>query len=236
MNGMKLPHLIFIVISILIMESTGHAQPRFQAGWNFALSFPQGQLRDRANKLLPGWGIDLNYAPGGGHILPGLSFVYLKYSEDEVRLIADDGVFDLETRNVLLQWHLSLRYRFTRTSVQPYLEALAGFHYLYTETTVSDPESGVLLGGTINHDDLAFSYGGNAGTLVKLIDGHNREPGSFLHNLQLFLDMRARYVRGGRASYYSGEVILPGTGPAELNLCKSATDMLSGQVGLVVAF
>jgi hypothetical protein len=218
------------------MEFTGHAQPRFQAGWNFAISFPQGHLKDKVQAPLLGWGIDLNYAPGGGHILPGLSFLYQKYGEDEVRLISDEGIFDLETRNVLLQWHLSLRYRFTRSSVQPYLEALAGFHYLYTETTVRDPESGELLGGTINHDDLAFSYGGDAGMMVKLIDGHNRDPGSFLHNVQLFLDLRGRYVWGGRAGYYTGEVILPGTGRTDINLCKSSTDMLSGQAGLVVAF
>jgi hypothetical protein len=236
MNNMKLPHIIFSALAVLIMEFTGHAQPRLQAGWNFTLSFPQGQLKDRVKEPLLGWGIDMNYAPGGGHLLPGLSFVYQKYGEDEVRLISDEGIFDLETRNLLLQWKLSLRYRFTRTSIQPYLETLAGFHYLYTETTVSDPESGALLGGTINHDDLAFSYGVDAGTLVRLIDGHNRKPDSFLHNLQLFLDIRARYVWGGEASYYREEVILPGTGPTELDLCKSATDMLSGQVGLVVAF
>ncbi len=233
---MKLRFISFTVFLLLARVSVSYSQPNFQAGWNFALSFPGSDLQKKVNGPLPGWGLDFNYAIKGGHFLPGLSFVYLRFGDEDVRLICEDGIFDLETQNVLLQWHISFRYRFTRNAVQPYLEGLAGFHYLYTQTTVSDAETDLQLGGKINHDDLAFSYGAGAGMLVRLYNGDHQSPSSFLHNLQLFFDARARYVLGGDASYYRENIILPGRDTSELSLTKSSIDMFTTQAGLVLAF
>ncbi len=237
----KLINKIYILILILflfpahIIRAQTENLPRFHAGWDFSLVLPGGELEKNVPRAIPGWGLTFNYLVKNGYFMPGASFVYLKYGEQDVELTTEDGVFKLQTENILLQWHLQLRYRFSRGPIQPYMEALLGLHYIYTTTTLRDLDRNTIIGGKVNHQSQAFSYGAGFGLMIRLYNKTGENENSFLNGIQVYLDARVRFVSGDEATYYDQGAQI-GEVPIDVKFYRSSTDLNTGHIGLVIAF
>jgi hypothetical protein len=97
-----------------------------------------------------------------------------------------------------------------------------------SERTTSDNE----IASTTNQSDIAFSYGGGGGVKVKVYQ-NEKDDGKLL---SVLIDLRVRYIFGGKAEYLKeGSVRIQG-GRAYYDTYKSKTDLLLGQLGVSVVF
>jgi hypothetical protein len=128
------------------------------------------------------------------------------FSTDEKRKrVTQAGFFDVyqksELSSNMAQFHLFLQLAAPIPgAVKPYVEVLGGGNLLWTDATVklvddddSDFEDN---NNRFKRDDsfsdFTWSYGAGAGILVKIVP---------LPTLDLYLDLKARYTRGGEAEF-----------------------------------
>jgi hypothetical protein len=88
-----------------------------------------------------------------------------------------------------------------------------------------------------NKDDIAFSYGGGAGVMIRLFE---QDEASALADSSLFrdlsLDLGVRYVAGERAEYLTnGSVRRSGTN-VSYDAKSSRTDMIVAMLGVTFRF
>ena len=109
---------------------------------------------------------------------------------------------EITTRNNLLQTHAVLRAKAPLPIVEPYIDGLVGFKYIYTRTKIidqtdnfqfSEPDNNVINAST-SQQDFVFSYGGGGGMMVNI--GPNAK-----------LDFRFVYLLSAEAEYYTKEDI-----------------------------
>ena len=85
--------------------------------------------------------------------------------------------------------------------------------------------------------DVAFSYGAGGGLQFRVYEGATATPG---HGIAVFVDLKARYLYGGKAKYFDEESItFDGNGAPvllESNALESHTDMLQTMIGVTVRF
>ena len=119
-------------------------------------------------------------------------------------------------------------------SFRPYLDGLIGMHYCFTETKVSDEDDfgEEPIASSLNHQDVAFSYGAGGG--VMFLVHQKREEGSKL--MEVLIDFRVRYSFGGEATYLKRGSITREDGTAIIDPLRSRTDLLTYQLGVVFSF
>ncbi len=229
----------------LILSGAGvdtlQAQPYLQGGINFMTGFPQDEFKDNVDKT--GFGIGLE----GAFIIPqsplrvGLSFGYLVYGsenrEEPFSLTIPDVTVDVHTENSIVQGHLFLRVQPPEGPVRPYLDGLIGFNYLFTQTRIKDQgNSDEEIASSTNFDDFAFSYGAGGGIMFRVYKSNDLRPeGSFgLSNVNI--DLRVRYLFGGEAEYLKEGSITRTNGRVTYDVSHSKTNLVMGQLGVIVEF
>lgn len=107
-------------------------------------------------------------------------------------------------------------------------------HYFFTETKVSDEDDfgEEPIASSLNHQDVAFSYGAGGG--VMFLVHQKREEGSKL--MEVLIDFRVRYSFGGEATYLKRGSITREDGTAIIDPLRSRTDLLTYQLGVVFSF
>jgi hypothetical protein len=134
----------------------------------------------------------------------------------------------VQTNNNITLTHLLLRAQPRTGKVRPYGDALVGFKYLYTNTTILNDSNGEELASTKNLSDLVFSYGFGGGVQVRL--------GRVGRSGDIALDGNVRYLRGARADYLKEGSIRRENGSVFFDVLSSRTDVVSVGIGVTFRF
>lgn len=225
----------FIAISVLCcgLAAGSFAQVRPEFSVDFALGLPQGEFSDHVTN--PGFGISLFGGVGleGTPLVVGLTGTFLVYGVERrhvpFSLTIPDVTVEVETNNNIASGHLVLRLQPPRSRVQPYLDGLLGFNYLFTETTVEDDRGSEdeRIASTKNFDDAAFSYGIGAGLKIRV---HQSQEGT------VRIGLGFRYLVGGSAEYLTEGAIMRSGGTLTFDTERSATDLLVPHLGVAFEF
>ncbi len=245
-----------IAFAVVLTASTAPAETTHRFGGSFDLGFPQDKFRDNVDNTGIGGGLFLTIGLPDMPLAVGASIDFLRYGSETREApwsqTIPDVFLDVKTTHDLLAGHLSFRVQPAIGFFEPYMEALIGFHYLWTKTSVSDQDSdSEEIASTTHISSLAFSYGVGAGVMFRVYDvprdygaeGAERDPlediesvgtekeGEIdLRSVGIFLDLR--YLRGGEADYLTEGAIHVEDGKVRYDIRHSRTDIIIMRIGI----
>jgi hypothetical protein len=216
----------------------GYSGERFQAGVHFALGMPQGEFQTNVDRAGFGGSGFFVYRFKGSPFSAGVSLSVLVYgSETRAELLSfsiPEVQVDVTTRNYVLTSHFIFRVQPQEGGFRPYGEVLAGFHYLWTETGIYDQGwSNESIASSVDLNDLAWSFGAGCGVMMKVYE--TRKEGK-RNPFALFVDLGARYLKGGKAEYLCGRSICQGNDRLIHDYGMSSTDLITARLGLSFVF
>ena len=166
----------------------------------------------------------------------GLNTGWARYgSETRTETLIWPVKVDVKTGNDIAFAQLFGRAEYNKGFLNPYVEILFGFNYLYTNTEISDIDSYGFddVASDTQFDDIDLSYGFAAGTMIKIYD----YQGGNDYLDKLFLDFRMSYMQGGNAEYLrEGDLIKGANNEILFNKSESAIDYMTINVGLSFQF
>ncbi len=233
--------LLTILGLMLVTTATVQAQTTVQAGFGGLIAIPQNEFAREVN-VGGGLGGEFLYAPGAGPFGIGLVINYLLYGSESRRepfsTTIPDVQVDVTTENQILLAHLLFRIQAKGGPIQPYVDGLAGLNYLYTQTSIKslrwDDDENVA--SSTNFDDTAFSYGFGGGVMVRVWQGETNSETGYPQKMQVMVDLRGHYMRGGEAEYLKKGSIRRVDGKVLYDIKKSTTDLFIVKIGATVAF
>jgi hypothetical protein len=195
------------------------------------IGIPQADFRNEINRAGLGIGLTGGYQFPRSPVQVGAKFGFMNYGIDRRNAPLSTTIPDItvrvENQYNIVQGHSYLRLTPPSGPFRPYIEGLAGFNYLFTQTAIYERGSNEEKLTDTNFDDTAFSYGLGGGFKVLLY----ADAGS-----NMYLDMRANYMFGNSATYLKKGSIAIENGQAYYDAYRSATDMLLLQVGVSITF
>jgi hypothetical protein len=223
------------LVAILILwlgNSTPIQAQEVQLGIDFATVFPLGEFKQNIDNNGYGLGGQFAVRIRRSPILIGADAGFVNYGSEERREPLSPNIPDVElkvkTNNNIVWTHFMLRAQPRAGAVRPYLDGLAGFKYLFTDTQVTDEFDSETIASTKNFSDLTLSYGFGGGVQVRLADiGRGK---------QVLFDGKLRYLRGSRAEYLKKGSIRRENGTVFFDVLSSRTDVLALQVGVTFRF
>lgn len=219
---------VILVLFILLWHSPGYSVERFQVSADFTSGFPQGKFRQNVDRVGIGGSGYFAYRFKKSPFSVGASIGVLVYgSETRIELLnaaIPEVEVNVTTRNYILMCHLVFRAQPPEGKFRPYVEGLVGFHYLWTETGVYDQGCCYKkIASSVNQSDWTWSSGAGCGLLMRVYEiRKNREQNAFA----IFIDLGARYLKGGKAEYLREGSILQ----------ISHTDLITARLGLSFTF
>jgi hypothetical protein len=209
----------------------------FLAGIHFNAGIPAGGLHDQIDRDAYGLSGQIFFAPSTSPLAIGLEGGWANYGTESRRepfsTTIPDVTVDVETWNNLVQGFAVLRGQVPSGPIQLYADALLGFNYLYTETTIKEHGSGSEdVASSTNQDDTAFAYGFGGGVMVPVW----KRAASGKGVQEVSLDGGARYVRGDRAEYLKKGSIHRENGAVAYDMTQSRTDMTRLHFGVTARF
>lgn len=226
-----------IIAAMLVTAGGASAAQNFAGGLHFNAGFPQGDFKDQIDRNAYGIGGQIFYTPEKSPFGLGLEFGWMNYGNESRRepfsTTIPDVTVDVETSNNLVQGLLIFRGRVPGGPIRPYGDALIGFNYLFTETSIKDTDGSEDIASTTNQDDAVFAYGFGGGVMVPVYSSPTGEGG---RPITIMLDAGLRYILGGEAQYLKKGSIARENGEVTYDLIESKTDMMRLHVGVMVAF
>lgn len=202
---------------------------RWQGGLGFALGIPVGDFSENVD-IAAGASGQFDYGLGNSPFSLGAEGTVLFYGS-ESRRVPLVGFPDLsvrvETSNQMGLLHGRLRTQKREGRVRPYVDALVGFNYISTTTSVDadevcDGNDSCDDDSRTDLDDLVLSAGGGAGVTFGF--------GSAPHATRL--DIGVRYLYGGEADYLTESSTLWDSSPVAHEPHRSRTDMVMVYIGV----
>ncbi|MBP1766928.1 MAG: hypothetical protein H6P98_1043 [Candidatus Aminicenantes bacterium] len=226
------------IIMILVIGSPTPGADRFQASLNFVMGYPQNEFRRNVDRTFYGLSGEFFYHFRRSPLSVGISLEYLNYgSESRLEPLSyeiPDVLVDVTTRNSLFSTAAVLRLSPVEGAFRPYVEALVGFNYLFTYTSVSDDGGwSEDIATTTNLDDWSLTYGAGAGAVIRALDIRSRGGRSLF---SLHMEAGVRYCRGRTAEYLREGSIRREHGSLWYESIMSDTDLLKTHLGLVFRF
>ncbi|MEJ2634063.1 MAG: hypothetical protein P8184_02075 [Calditrichia bacterium] len=226
------------------METSAlRAQTHFQAGWNLALGFPQGEFRENVKNTGIGFGLDFTYALPKIPVNFGGTFSVVTYGSESYDAYLDlpfdvfsGNPIKITTDNRILQWDFLVRLQPQKRCIRPYIDGLIGFNYLSTQTSFRDKYSLREFFNRTNFNDMVFSYGGGAGIMIKIYGVPGSRGLNASDKTKLLLDLKVRYLWGESADYLKKGTIGSIGDFMVFDVYQSSTDLLTGQIGLAFEF
>lgn len=228
----------FLVFIVSLLTSLAYSEERFLVNASFNPSFPINDFRTNVQEVGLGGSGDFVYRFRGSPLSVGASFGLMVYgSESRQEWFSADipeVMVDVTTRNYILMCHLLLRLQSPQGKIRPYLDVLAGFHYLWTETGVYD--SGGFnreIASDVNFSDWTWSAGFGGGLMLPIYEKkREKKSGPFA----VFLDLGARYLKGGQAEYLKEGSIIHENKRMTYDINESSTDLITIRAGLSFTF
>jgi len=237
--------LLFISVLLLsIIQSTATAQ-ELELGFNGRMALPQEQFGENINS--PGGGLNV-FALYRFDDIPfglGLDFSFMDFGTLSHTLPRNSTENDLSL-NIQNSFRTNQAMAITRIHqrsgiLQAYVEGLAGFNFFFSETTVTGRGQNSSNTETTQSEfkNIAFSWGGGAGMLIRLHE--NRNHGTWIQrrdNLRAsFLSIGFRYLHGSEAEYIQDGAFHSNTQNGILNNSRrTSTDLLMVQFGFGFVF
>jgi hypothetical protein len=210
----------------------------FELGLNFRTGFPTGEFRRNIDRAGYGGDFSFAYRIPRTIVSAGASFGFLIYgSESRNEPLSSnipDVVVRVRTTNSILLGHLFVRLQPRTGRIRPYLEGLAGFLYLTTDTSIGGRDQWSDTLSSNNFNDTAFSAGLGGGTKLALLQVKRAGRSEGLFSLDL--DLGLRWLRGGRAEYLKKGSIHREGGLVYYDVYESRTDLWLAGLGLSFAF
>ena len=234
-------HTIPLFLLVLFASPAAEAQ-MFQGGINLLVGLPQGAFKDNVSRVGGGIGGNIGYAPFGTAYMIGVEAGFMNYGTENRRepfsTTIPDVTVNVETQNNFALGHFFLRLQPNSGSLRPYIEGALGVNYLFTKTTIqNEGKSNEEVASSTNLDDAAFTYGGGGGLLISVYGQGGEEA---LHGdaelKEVLIELRARYMIGGRAEYLKEGSIRREAGRVVYDVQKSQTDLLTLQLGVALRF
>lgn len=205
-------------------------------GLSFAVATPKGEFRDNVTR--EGYGLFLEglYMLGkGSPVKMGLKLGFLNYGietrNEPLSTTIPDLTVGVRTNNNIFLGHIILRLTEQFGSVAPYVDGLAGFNYLFTDTSLEDLRDYETIASSTNISDTAFSYGFGGGLMVKVSTFKYKGKRN-----GLFVDLKVHYIYGGEAEYLKKGSIKREGGNVYYSSHYSRTDLLLYQLGVAWRF
>jgi hypothetical protein len=233
------PWVTLFFVALMLTGSTLLAQTGLQGGMGFLVGIPQQDFADQVGTG-GGFGGEFLYSPSSSPLALGISLNYLIYGSETRRepfsTTIPDVEVDVTTTNSIVLGHLLLRAQTKEGPIQPYLDGLLGFDYLFTETSIHDDDwddddydDDDEIASTTNFDDTAFSWGFGGGCMIPVWENE-------MGTVSVLVDLQGHYLRGGEAEYLKKGSIRRENGKVTYDVSKSETDLLLIKVGASVRF
>ncbi|AXJ02014.1 Outer membrane protein beta-barrel domain-containing protein [Cyclonatronum proteinivorum] len=201
---------------------------------NFQIGVPQGDFGEKLDRT--GYGISgmagyrLPYSP----LMLGIDAGFLTFGTDRRRVPISPTIPDVTVQvdNSYNMANFSFFTRLTGRDIRfrPYVDALIGFNYLYTDSTIRDRRTQEEVVSDTNFDDFAFAYGLGGGFRVLIWEGVAPQTS------RAYFNVNARYMRGGNAEYVRPGSIDTSGGELTFDVLESRTDILNFNIGFTVNF
>jgi opacity protein-like surface antigen len=211
------------------------AQPRFQAGGNFSLAYPQRDFKKNLDNIGIGGAGQFLVRLGNSPLKVGASagfWIYGSETSEEPFVTRPLPVYvDVTTTNSIVAGHLLFRLQPDGGALSPYVDGLMGFNLLSTSTSVKDQDDGEEIASSNNKSDAAWGYGFGGGLMLRVYDGaaRGRQDGlSAVH-----VDLGVRTLKGGEAEYLT---IAPEDAADRYVTKKSETDLVTWHLGVSFDF
>ena len=223
-----------VLVALMVIAGGANAQS-WQGGLDLLLGSPQREFRKNVDKIGVGAVLNAGYAPEGTPIMLGLEVGFMNYGSSDRRepfsTTIPDVFVRVSTTNNFILGHAILRLQPNAGVFRPYIQGMAGFNYLFTETKIeNENNTGQEVASSTNLSDGAFSYGGGAGLMFLV---YRPDDGGVS---DIFVDLGARYVFGGEAEYLKEGSIRNVNGRVAYDVLRSKTDLLEFVVGVSVRF
>lgn len=216
-----------------ILSFAQSLQPRVLRGFSLGGLFPTGAFNEHVKQDGLAVGFYLAIRAGNSPVFIGAELSGSDYGHAH-RHVSLEGIpevrLDVDTSNSIGQGLLFVRIQPAIGYVMTYVEGLAGLSYLFTETTISEHEYPYdEVGSDVNFHSLTVTAGAEAGLSIRLNKRRAQDPdrgwgGSFI-------DLKVRYMAGGRASYLKeGALVVEGNDVAYFP-DRSATSFITVQAG-----
>jgi hypothetical protein len=223
---------LILVTLLLALISPSRTLGQVNLGGYFTIALPQGEFEESVENNGYGFIGQALFSVGGTPVSIGGSFggaIYGRETRKEpFSLTIPDVTVEVETNNYILLGHLVLRLQPPVGPFRPYAEGVIGFHYLFTQTTIESREENIA--SDTNFDDGVFSYGGGGGIMFGVYEGGAAKP------VSVYVDVGARYLKGGKARYLQEGSIRREDGRVLYDIDESETDLLAIQIGVTVQF
>ena len=230
--------LIFFTVACLLFlfVSTNPSQAQeLNGGINFMLGFPQGGFSQNVDNTGFGIGGYFGVLLPNSPVMLGGDLGFLIYGNETRKepfsTTIPDVTVDVETSNNIVLGHLFLRLQAPVGAIRPYVDGLFGFNYLFTQTQIKN-EQGINeeIASSTNFDDITLSYGAGGGLQIRVYDGTKKiNPNPEKRSLTTeFIDLRVRYMIGGKAEYLKeGSISRGENGKVAYDVEQSKTDLLT---------
>jgi hypothetical protein len=237
MNKVKIIQLCLLML--LLPSLVANAQSPFQGGINFLMGFPQSDFSENVEHAGFGLSGHFAYQIPQTPVALGVALGFLIYGQESRKEPLSPTIPDImvriETTNNILTGHLLLRVQPMAgdARVKPYLEGLFGFNYLWTATSLKDSDWDDNNISSKNYDDVAMSYGGGGGLMIRVYQGKKARSNGFY---SININVGTRYLFGGEASYLKEGDIKRENGTVIYSPSQSTTDLLTTSIGVTVTF
>jgi hypothetical protein len=228
---------VFAVVLTAAFAGASAAHTNFLGGVHFDAGLPQGEWKDKiGTDHSLGGSAQIFYSPDSSPMAVGLDFGWSNYGSQSRQEAfgphIPDVTVNVKTWNNFVEGFFTLRGQVPRGPLQLYGDALIGFNYLYTETTVGDSDGWDGIASTVNQDDTAFAYGLGAGVMAPLWQRKAESKGIE----QVSIDAGARYVWGGRAEYLKEGALQHDNGQVSYVTTASRTNLAQLRLGVTARF
>ncbi len=224
----------FGALSVLLLSSLTYSVERFQANMSFIPGFPQNEFKANVESIGLGCSGYFVFRLNGSPFSVGASIGLMVYGKESRKEIFGTGIpeviVDVTTRNYILMSHFLVRLQPNKGQIRPYVDALVGFNYLWTGTGVYDRER---IAGAVNFSDWTWSCGVGGGLMLIV---YEKKRSSKARPFAIFLDLGARYLKGGKAEYLKEGSIVRENQRVIYDVLESSTDLFTIRAGLSFAF
>lgn len=238
MMNVKSPISILAGCFLFLSVGASSAQSfEFDTGIQFRTGFPQGEFSRNVKNTGLGLGGFFGLQVPDSPVMFGADLGFMIYGletrKEPFSSTIPDVTVDVETSNNIATGHLFLRLQSPERSIRPYFDALFGFNYLFTRTSIKDEwdESRDIASST-NFDDITLSYGFGGGLQIRVFNDPFKEN----KLSSVFIDLGVRYMTGGEGEYLKKGSIEIVNQDVMMDVIKSKTDLLSFQMGVALAF
>jgi opacity protein-like surface antigen len=230
---MGIPFRVAGLIALLLCfgDSLQAKAQQLQFGIDFTTVIPTGDFKRNITNNGYGVGGQVLFGLGRSPLLLGVDAGFANYGSDEhlepISQTIPEVRVKVRTNNNIVLTHLLLRAQPRNGRVRPYADALIGFKYLFTDTSLLNDSNDEELTSSKNLSDLTYSYGFGGGVQIRL---------GRIGSGEISLDGKMRYLRGGRAEYLKEGSITRVNGAVLFDVLSSRTDLVTVQVGVMFRF